>query len=82
MAKMTPEHWQLFGECIDHDLKIVPELMSEYKSTKGIKSWLLSAAAKRMANVLKKYVNKMKKGEPPTERREVSKWLNPDISNQ
>ena len=81
MAKMTPEHWQLMGECIDHNLNIVPKLLREYKNTKGefIKSWLLSSAAKRMANALKKYVNQMKKGEPPTERREVSKWLNPEI---
>jgi radical SAM superfamily enzyme YgiQ (UPF0313 family) len=79
IAKMTPEHWQLMGECIEHDLRIVPELMREYKSTKGIKSWLLSTAAKRMAHALERYVKKMKKGEPPTDRREVSKWLNPDI---
>jgi len=79
MAKMTPEHWQLFGECIDHDLKVVPVLMKEYKSTRGIKSWLLSATAERITNTLKKYVNQMKRGEPPTERTEVSKWLNPEI---
>ncbi len=79
MAKMTPEHWQLMGVCIDHDLKVVPELMREYKNARGIKSRLLSSAAKHMANALKKYVNTMKRGEPPTERREVSKWLNPDI---
>ncbi|MBA5942847.1 MAG: B12-binding domain-containing radical SAM protein [Methanophagales archaeon] len=79
MAKMTPEHWQLMGVCIDHDLKVVPELMQVYKSTNSIKSWLLCAAAERMANALNKYVNTMKRGEPPTERREVSRWLNPDI---
>ncbi len=79
MAKMTPEHWQLMGECIDHDLKVAPELLREYKNTKDIKSRLLSAAAKRMADALKKYVKQMKRGEPPTERREVSKWLNPEI---
>jgi len=79
MAKMTSEHWQLMGECIDHDLKIVPKLMREYKNARGIKSRLLSSAATHMANALKKYVNAMKRGEPPTERREVSKWLNPDI---
>ncbi|RJS75043.1 radical SAM protein [Methanophagales archaeon] len=79
MAKMTPEHWQLMGECIDHDLKIVPKLMREYKNTKSIKSWLLSSAATHMANALNKYVNTMKRGESPTERSEVSKWLNPDI---
>ncbi|MBE0516213.1 MAG: B12-binding domain-containing radical SAM protein [Methanophagales archaeon] len=81
IAKMRPEHWQLMGECIDHDLTALPKLLRRYKSTKGgfITSWLLSTAATYMANALKKYVSKMKRGEPPTERREVSKWFNPDI---
>jgi len=79
IAKMTPEHWQLLGECIDHDLAIVPYLMREYKGTSGIRSWSLSSAAGRMSASLKKYVNTMKRGEPPTDRREVSKWLNPEI---
>ncbi len=79
IAKMTPEHWQLMGKCIDHDLKIVPKLMREYNNSKSIKSWLLSSAATHMAKALNKYVNTMKRGEPPTERSEVSKWLNPDI---
>ena len=79
IAKMTPEHWQLMGECIDHDLKIAPKLMREYRNTKGIKSWLLSSAATHMAKALNKYVNTMKRGESPTGRSEVSKWLNPDI---
>ncbi len=35
MAKMTPDHWQLMGECIDHNLNIMPKLLREYKNTKG-----------------------------------------------
>ena len=81
IAKMTPEHWQLMGECIEHNLTVMPGLLRRYKAAKGgfIKSWFLGIAAKYMAHALKKYVNTMKRGEPPTERREVSKWLNPDI---
>lgn len=79
IAKMTSEHWQLMGECIDHDLKIAPKLMRGYKNSRSIKSWLLSSAATHIAKALNKYVNTMKRGEPPTERSEVSKWLNPDI---
>lgn len=82
MKKMLPEHWQLLGECIDHNLKVLPKLLRIYKKGDAsgvIKSYLLSFAAKRMANILKKYVNKMRKGEPPIERKEESKWLNPDM---
>ncbi|MFZ2070467.1 MAG: radical SAM protein [Halobacteriota archaeon] len=81
MAKMTSEHWQLMGECIDHNLKVMPELMRRYRNNKSIKSWLLSAAANYMAKALHGYVKKMRRGEPPTERREMSKWLNPDLPN-
>ncbi len=82
IAKMTPEHWQLMGECGDHNLTILPGLLRRYQNTNGgfIKSGFLYLAAKRMADASRHYVNKMKRGEPPTERREASKWLNPDIS--
>ena len=70
MKKMTPEHWQLFGECIDHDFTVVPELISIYKtgSSGAIKSLLLRAGAKYITNALQKYVGQMKRGESPTER--------------
>ncbi len=79
MRRMTPEHWQLMGECVDHDLKVVPRLLRMYRKDRSMKSWLLSLAATRMARALQKYVNKMLKGEPPTARHEVSRWFNPDI---
>jgi radical SAM superfamily enzyme YgiQ (UPF0313 family) len=78
IAKMTPEHWQLMGECIDHNLSIMSKLMKIY-SARGIKSSLLSLAANYMAHGLQKYVHTMKRGESPTERREVSRWLTPEL---
>ncbi|NQE52542.1 hypothetical protein C5S29_03035, partial [ANME-1 cluster archaeon GoMg3.2] len=44
-----------------------------------LKSLLLRAGAKYITNALQKYVGQMKRGESPTDRTEVSKWLNPDI---
>ncbi|RZN37233.1 MAG: radical SAM proteinB12-binding domain-containing radical SAM protein [Methanophagales archaeon ANME-1-THS] len=79
IAKMTPEHWQLMGECLDHNLTVMPVLLREYQKSKSIGSWLLARAANWMANRLKRYVKMMKQGQPPTERKEVSKWLNPDV---
>ena len=49
-----------------------------------IKSLLLLAGAKYITNALQKYVVPMKRGESPTDRTEVSKWLNsviPDLKN-
>ena len=81
IAKMMPEHWQLLGECVEHNLAILPALLRRYKNTYGgfIKSGLLYLAAKHMADASQRYVNTMKRGEPPTDRREVSKWFYPNI---
>jgi ABC-type uncharacterized transport system permease subunit len=69
------------GECIDHNLSALPKLLRIYRKRNDvIRSWLLYFAAKRMADASRHYVNKMKREEPPTERIEASKWLNPDIS--
>lgn len=80
MAKMTPEHWQLIGECLDHNLYVLPKLLRIYRTKHDvIKSELLYLAAKRMTGLSQRYVNTMKRGEPPTDRTEVSKWFYPDI---
>ncbi|MFP4655883.1 MAG: B12-binding domain-containing radical SAM protein, partial [Methanohalobium sp.] len=80
MDKMKPEHWQLMGECIEHDLKIAPELLKNYKNDSGIKSWILEYSMKHTGKKVNKYVNRMKRGEPPTDRTEPSKWLIPNLS--
>ena len=79
LRKMTPEHWQLMGECLDHDLRVVPDLMRRYKNGSSINSWLLSATAKRMTSSVRRYVGEMKRGEPPTERKEESRWFYPNV---
>jgi hypothetical protein len=78
---MTPEHWQLFGECVDHILNVMPKVMREAnKTTSGfVKHWLLYLPIKRFTKPLKRYVDTMRRGEPPTSRGEESKWLYPDI---
>lgn len=81
IAKMTPAHWQLMGECIEHDLSILPMLIREYRNTISLKSWLLVRVANWMAKKLRRYVNMMKQGQSPTARNEVSEWFNPDIAD-
>ena len=80
IAKMKPVHWQLMGECLDHNLSILPQLIHVYMTrTDFAKSWLLRTAANYMASKLKGYVTQMKRGEPPTDRTEASRWFYPDI---
>ena len=79
--KMTREHWQLMGECLDHDLHVVPQLLRRLdKNGSGlIKGRLLGISVKLTTNRLKKHVEAMRRGESPIERREDSVWLNPQI---
>ena len=81
IRKMTPEHWQLFGECVDHILNVMPKVLREAnKTTSGfVKHWLLYLPIRRFMKPLKRYVDTMKRGEPPISRGEESMWLYPDI---
>jgi hypothetical protein len=80
IAKMTPVHWQLIGTCLEHNLDVLPKLLRTYRTRNDfVESLLLYYAARWMAGTLRHYVAHMKQGEPPTTRREVSKWLYPTI---
>jgi hypothetical protein len=80
IAKMRPVHWQLIGTCLEHNLDVLPKLLRTYRTRNDfIGSLLLSYAARWMAGALRHYVSQMKRGEPPTTRREASKWLYPSI---
>jgi radical SAM superfamily enzyme YgiQ (UPF0313 family) len=81
IKKMTPEHWQLMGECIDHDLKVVPQLLRRFdKNGSGFVSGrLLQISLKRITNELKKHVETMRRGQSPIERSQESIWLTPQV---
>jgi len=81
VKKMTPEHWQLMGECIDHDLNVVPELLRRLDQNGSglVNGRLLALSAKRITNELKKFVKAMRRGESPIDRSEESSWLSPQI---
>jgi radical SAM superfamily enzyme YgiQ (UPF0313 family) len=77
--KMTPEHWQLLGECLDHDLSVFPQLLRRFDANGGglITGRLLEISVKRITNGLKKYVQAMRRGESPIGQREVASGLPP-----
>ncbi|MBN1456210.1 MAG: hypothetical protein JW945_08195, partial [Methanomicrobia archaeon] len=80
LAKMTQEHWQLMGLCVEHNLRVIPKLMRVYQTGRDlIRNWLLCFAARWMTQSVQQYVATMKRGEPPIARREASRWLYPDI---
>ena len=80
LAKMTREHWQLMGLCVEHNLHVIPKLLRVYRTGSDlIRSWLLCFAARWMTQSAQRYVSTMKQGEPPTKRTAVSKWFVPQI---
>ncbi len=80
LAKMTREHWQLMGLCVEHNLRVIPKLLRVYRTGSDlIRSWLLYFAARWMTQSAQQYVTTMKRGESPTARTEASRWLYPDI---
>ena len=82
VKKMTREHWQLLGECLDHDLHVFPQILRRFDKNGGgsIIGQLLKISVKWKTNeLLKKHVEVMRRGESPIERSEDSIWLNPEI---
>jgi len=67
VKKMTREHWQLLGECLDHDLKVLPQLLRirDMQERGSIRWRLLRIAAKLGSNDLKKYVGALRRGDSP-----------------
>jgi hypothetical protein len=79
--KMTPEHWQLLGQCLEHDLNVVPKLVRflDHTGSGFVKNWLFYFTVKQMTSGLKRYATAMQRGGPPIPRTGESTWLNPDI---
>ena len=63
VKKMRREHWQLLGECLDHDLKMLPQLLRLFYKNDGgsIRGQLLRISVRRITNQLKKYVTAMRR---------------------
>jgi radical SAM superfamily enzyme YgiQ (UPF0313 family) len=81
VKKMTREHWQLLGECLDHDLNVVPQLLRRFDANGSglIPGRLLAISVRRITKGLKKYVQAMRRGESPIGQRGDSVWLTPKI---
>jgi len=77
--RMLPEHWQLLGICIEHDVKIASKLMHLY--LRGLKSYPVKLIFKYLMRGVRKYINRMKRGEPPVDYSKMRCYLFPSVSN-
>jgi len=65
---MLPEHWQLLGECTEHDARLVGELKKELDISGGpVMGWIFDMMAEYLTKNAEKYAQIMKKGNPPRE---------------
>ena len=64
----TPEHWELVGTCLEYNLRHLKKLhrfYSERMTCGPVQHLALRTINLLSDQVLKKYMNKMKRGEPP-----------------
>ena len=66
--RATPEHWELVGTCLEYNLRHLKSLHSYYseRMTAGLGQHLALRGMNILADfALKKYLGRMKRGEPP-----------------
>ena len=67
-ARATPEHWELVGTCLEYNLRHLKKLhrfYSERMTAGPFQHLALSGINLLSDQVLKKYMRRMKRGEPP-----------------
>ncbi|MBC7110043.1 MAG: B12-binding domain-containing radical SAM protein [Archaeoglobi archaeon] len=63
--KMLPEHWELLGICIEHDIRVGRELVNLY--LRGLRSYPVKLVFRYLMKGAEKYIERMKRGEPPVD---------------
>ena len=72
VESMTPEHWKVMGACLEHDVRVTREIKGKYaKGAPIFLRWLFDLAVRILVRGAEKYIDKMKRGEPP---RDYSKF--------
>jgi hypothetical protein len=79
-GKMTPAHWQLYGACIQHDIRIGRELSGLMVGGNIITRFLGKIVLMHIIRGGEKYVSALKEGRPPDEfDPEEPSYLIPDL---
>ena len=77
--KMTPAHWMLFGECIDHDVKLARQLSHYFIERQPIIRTLNSYAMNKFVSGAENCARRMMDGYPPKDYSNSTSFLNPQI---
>lgn len=77
---MLPEHWQIIGECMEHNARVARDLKESYGPENPITGWLFDRLVDYLIKNAEKYAKGMKKGEPPKDYSKVSTdYTIPDV---
>ncbi len=77
---MTPEHWQLFGKCLEHDAKVARKLRKAVNIGNPIAGMGLDVILGILFEASKNYAKDLKKGLPPRDYDETSdEYMVPDV---
>jgi radical SAM superfamily enzyme YgiQ (UPF0313 family) len=77
--KMTPSHWMLVGECIEHDVKLAKQLSPQFIERQPFIRMLSSYAMNKFITGAERSAKKMKNGNPPQDYTSSAIYLNPQI---
>ncbi|KXB03647.1 hypothetical protein AKJ48_03705, partial [candidate division MSBL1 archaeon SCGC-AAA261O19] len=67
-----PEHWQILGECMEHDAEIARSLKSDKIRGNVLIKWLFEHFSDYLIKGAEKYAEGMKAGNPPKNYSEIS----------
>jgi radical SAM superfamily enzyme YgiQ (UPF0313 family) len=77
--KMTPAHWMLVGECIEHDVRLSKQLGKYFIERHPLINMLSGYAMNKFINGAQSCARRMKDGYPPQDYTSSSSYLNPQI---
>lgn len=77
--KMLPEHWELLGVCLEHDVKIAHKLSRGYEKGSILERFLFRLAVRYLLKSAEKYAKILKRGEPPRDYSETWRYLTPEL---
>lgn len=79
VSKMTPEHWTLFGKCLEHDVKLARKLGETLLGGNFLLKRIARYAMNRFIDGAEISAQTMKKGEPPNDYGSECKYLIPEV---
>lgn len=77
--KMTPAHWMLVSECVEHDVRLAKQLVSRFIERNPLVRMWSKYAMNKFINGAESCARRMKDGYPPQDYASSISYLNPQL---